>query len=187
MKSGQKLIVTLLAIIAILLGVVIFLQLNPVKKLPITNGVDAATAGEQAPTEEKDSAPPPPAENPIDDIVENVIAEEMPAGPAEVRVGAIPRQYWGIWTRRPELCGQQGADESAFQIGARKLQFWESTGEVKSVTLKNPMTVEVEADYTGEGQNWQAKSQFALSASKQDLMVGEPGKPGMWYKRCPGS
>jgi hypothetical protein len=180
----QKLIGVLLGFIAVLLGVIIFLLVRP--------SVEGEGAGNTVQSEEAapEKAPPVGADdsgvNPIDAIVENVISNDGDlVGPPAVKISTIPKQFWGRWTLKPELCGQD--DDSAIDIAPKRIQFWESAGDVQSVTITNPMTIEVAASYSGEGQTWDATANYALSGSRRELMVSSKDSKGQWYKRCPDS
>jgi len=180
----QKLIGVLLGVIAVLLGFIIFLLIRP--------SLDDAAVRNESQAEEASSAKEsgPAADesgpNPIDAIVENVISNEGDRpGPPEVRVMSIPKQFWGRWTLNPERCGTVEGDDSAVDVEPRRIQFWESAGDVESITFANPLSIAVTAAYTGEGQSWQSTTNLALSGSREKLLIsGKEGK-GQWYRRCP--
>lgn len=183
----QKLLGSLLAVIAVLLGVIIYLLVRPsVGGLEPANSVDAVAAGDNATAA---AAAPDAGDgvNPIDAIVENVISTEGvdAAGPPAVKIASIPRQFWGVWTQRPELCGRASEDDSAMDVTPKAMRFWESSGDVRSVTVTNPMTIEVAAAFSGEGQTWEATSRLSLAGSRKELLVSDPDGRGTWYKKCP--
>lgn len=180
----QKLIGLLLGFIAVLLGIIIFLLVRPSVEGDV--GGNAVQSQETAPEKAEPADTGEPGVNPIDAIVENVISNEGDvAGPPAVKIATIPRQFWGRWTLKPELCGQD--DESAIDIAPKRIQFWESAGDVQSVTITNPMNIEIAASYSGEGQTWDATATYALSGSRRELMVSSKDSKGQWYKRCPDS
>ena len=180
----QKLIGVLLGFIAVLLGVIIFLVVRPsVEGDAAGNAVEANNA---APDDVVDDSAADTEPNPIDAIVENVISNQGDlAGPPAVKIMTIPKQFWGRWTLDPARCGQDAGDESAIDIAPRRVQYWESAADVETVTVTNPMTIEVAAAYTGEGQSWNATTTYALSGSRRELMVSSKNVKGQWYKRCP--
>lgn len=182
MKRGQATTALLLAIIAALLGVVFFLLVRPsVETATLGNGIEA-----EAPPETPVAGENAPAANPIDAIVDNVIASDAPATEApQIQFSAIPRQFWGSWTQHPERCGQDDADDTLLDIAPKTVRFWESSGAVETVTLQNPMTIDVTAAFSGEGEQWESTTTYALSGSRQKLLISSRGAAPVWYQRCP--
>lgn len=74
----------------------------------------------------------------------------------------IPLKFRGKWADRPELCNSDAA-EMNMQIGAGKLEFWESQAAVKSVQ-QNGQKITITADYRGEGETWTRTTSYTLSA-----------------------
>ncbi len=182
MQNSQRWIVGLLIVIALLLAAMIILDFTDRGgEAPAGNEVIAENA--TAPVENGAVPVPVLGGDPIDAAVDNILAADADA-PVEVKVASIPRPFWGLWSQRSELCGQPEADDSALEIGARKLIFWESSGEVRSVVLKSPLSVEIAAGFTGEGENWDATGTYTLSPSKQELIVASAEGRATRYKRC---
>ena len=180
----QKLIGVMLGVIAVLLGIIIFLLVRPSLDEGVTRNETQAEEGNSA------KATPPTAEesgpNPIDAIVENVISNEGDiAGPPEVKITSIPKQFWGTWTLNPDRCGKDGDDDSAVDVEPKRIQFWESAGDVQSITFSNPLSIAVTASYTGEGQSWETTTNLALSGSREKLLISAKDGKGQWYRRCP--
>lgn len=181
----QKLIGVLLGVIAVLLGIILFLLVRPSLEEGVvhneTQAEEANTAKATGPAADE-SGP-----NPIDAIVENVISNQgdAVAGPPEVKIASIPRQFWGMWTLNPDRCGKDVGDESAVDVEPRRIQFWESAGEVQSIIFSNPLSIAVTASYTGEGQSWESTTNLALSGSREKLLISAKDGKGQWYRRCP--
>ncbi len=185
MKRGQGLIITLLVVIAGLLGVIFFQMVRPSLEGPLPgNMVQAPEADNSADAEPV--VPEKKTANPIDEIVDNVIAQDAaPPQPPQVKLASIPKQFWGNWTQHPELCGQEGADDSVLDVAPKAVRFREVAGDVESVVIQNPMTIDITASFTGQGESWQSTTTYALSGSRQELLVSQKDAKGLWYKRCP--
>lgn len=107
-----------------------------------------------------------------------------PPRPLSVRVGSIPRQFWGTWTEKPDLCGQPSLDDSILVVKARELDFYESYGAVKSVVIHNDLAITVTSSFSGEGETWNATNTYVLSGSRLDLTMSDrTGKLGTRH-RC---
>lgn len=183
MQNGQRWIIGLLILIALLLGALVFLDVSSSDEGEGSdNNVAMAEVANQS-VADVEAAKPDEGGDPIDAAVDNILAADA-AATNEVRVATIPRPFWGLWTRQPELCGKQDADDSAVEISARTVAFWEANGEVKSVTLKSPLSIAVDAAFSGEGETWQSEGSYTLSPSKLDLMITNGEGRTSRYKRC---
>lgn len=172
----------LLAVASIVLGVIISLLVQPSFDPPSgssTGGDNVASFGGKKADEAAEV-------DPIDQAIDNVMASAPPEAP-EVKAVAIPRQFWGIWTQNHELCGTDVADDTVLEISGRVLRGWETSGAVKSVVLESPMTIKVDASYIGGGENWDAVTTYALSGSRQELVVTGADGNGQLYQRCPAA
>lgn len=182
MQTGQRWIVGLLLVIAALLGALVYLDIfKSDDGAAAENGI--AAVNEVAPPANAAAAAPADAGDPIDAAVDNILAGDESAA-TEVKVTVVPRPFWGVWSQRAELCGKPESDDSAVEIGPRKLAFWESSGEVRSVVLKGPLEVEIAASFSGEGETWEGTGTYTLSPSRQDLVIASGNAKGLRYKRC---
>lgn len=104
------------------------------------------------------------------------------ASTAAAPMREIPRQFWGSWTDRPQLCGRPGLDDSLLVIRARAVDFYESHGVVRSVTVHSAQAITLTAAYRGEGRRWTDTDRFVLSRSGRELTVGGLAPP---RRKCP--
>lgn len=181
MKKGQAPLISLLAVIAALLGVIMYLLVKP-SVTPMAIGNSAAPSSEA--TSSNATENPEQTANPIDEIVNDVIANEAAAQPPQVKFTSFPKQFWGNWSQRPERCGGD-EDDSMLEITPRSIRAWEASGGVESVTLQNPLTIDVAAKFSGEGEQWETTSTYALSSTRQKMLVSTRNAQPVWYHRCP--
>lgn len=127
-----------------------------------------------------------PQAPPANESVERATAPE-PAAPLPTpeaspspAAGAatIPAAFRGEWNRKPADCGT-GGNDSRLRIEAKRLRFYESSGDVLAVQGEG-RTITVRARYSGEGQTWEAARSFTLSADGKTLSAD-----GIERTRCP--
>ena len=99
--------------------------------------------------------------------------------PGPGRREQIPVNFRGEWNARLEDCGT-GRNDSRLVIDARTIRFYESRGEVTSVTRDGPRAISVEARYRGEGETRDRTTRMTLSGDSRRLTVG-----GLTRLRCP--
>ena len=146
-------------------------------------GNEAAVAGDEslAPhmsDEELTEVPPPPplpGQNETDDQGGDGSDDEVAT--------AIPARFHGEWNQDLSACGT-GASETRLRIGADRLRFYESAGEVREVDVVSDRLIEVTATYSGEGQTWTNERQLSLSPDGDTLTVTGDGAT-MTRSRCP--
>ncbi|ESQ94327.1 hypothetical protein ABENE_02140 [Asticcacaulis benevestitus DSM 16100 = ATCC BAA-896] len=93
----------------------------------------------------------------------------------------LPEPFIGRWDASPEAC--KATSEMRLIITQTGLTFWESAGRISAVTITRPDDVTVQADFSGEGEQWQRRLHLVLSADNQTLTIDD-GKGGV-RKRCP--
>jgi hypothetical protein len=92
--------------------------------------------------------------------------------------GTIPTAFRGEWNRVPADCGK-GSNDSRLRIEAKRLRFYESSGDVLAVHGEG-RTITVRARYSGEGQTWEDARSFTLSQDGKTLSAD-----GIERTRCP--
>jgi hypothetical protein len=115
-----------------------------------------------------DAAPgpaPPPATKPA---------------PAPVRADAIPAAFHGVYDESREACARPS--QYRMTIGAREIDYHESIGTVRAVTIAGPADAVVEADYQGEGESWRSSRRLALDGDR--LTISGDGTEAVRV-RCP--
>lgn len=93
----------------------------------------------------------------------------------------IPLVFRGEWNQDLRACGT-GLNDSRLRIEARRLRFYESDGEVRTIKILSDRSVVIDAAFSGEGQAWIDKTQLVLSRSGAELMAD-----GSTLSRCPDS
>lgn len=183
MKKGQGLVVGLLILIAAMLGVVIALLVRPsVEEVVRSNVVDQNAVEDEVTTAPDESASPASDVNPIDAIVDNVISEEAGVQkPTEVKVPTIPRIFQGTWSEQPELCGRDRLEQGMVRISASRVEFPETSGQVKQVLLRGAGAMEVDAQFA----DGLARTAYSLDADRQQILVEAGDGAGTRYRRCP--
>lgn len=148
---------------------------------PLVLAAFALTACQQsAPSAERDEPPtgaptaaasPPPGAAP---------------SPSPTAATAIPQQFHGVWDYAEGSCNP--ASDLRLDIGASRIEFYESVGQVVAVEVESPATIVVEMAMEGEGEKWTSRTRFALSDDGATLTpqplepaAGEP----MPRERCP--
>lgn len=142
-----------------------FLLALPLIVVACSESPEAPPANESV---ERPTAPGPAAPLPTPD------ASPSPAADA----GTIPAAFRGEWNRVPADCGT-GSNDSRLRIDAKRLRFYESSGDVLAVHGEG-RTITVRARYSGEGQTWEDARSFTLSADGQTLSAD-----GIERMRCP--
>ncbi|MDB5699207.1 MAG: hypothetical protein JWN69_2011 [Alphaproteobacteria bacterium] len=175
---ANKLIVTLVVVIVILVGAVMFMMgrasdRDAAPAMP-TGNAQAPVAPALAPQAQV----LPPAEAPAQP------AEASPATPNEKGVPpaattSIPAAFLGEWNADPKDCGT-GLSDSRVQVEPRRVRFHESEAQVKRVTIHNPRSVTIEGPFQGEGEAWDGRLRMDLSASGEAMTIGD-----LTRRRCP--
>lgn len=108
-----------------------------------------------------------------------------PAAPASApqAAAAIPRRFRGEWNQKLADCGTS-RNATRLRIAAGRVQFHESSGKVRAVTMHGANEIEVTADLVGEGSSFSATRRWRLSASGASLRDVTDG-PGIVRRRCP--
>lgn len=93
----------------------------------------------------------------------------------------LPESFIGRWDASLEAC--KATSDMKLIITQTELAFWESAGRISGVTVKASDDVTVQADFSGEGEQWQRRLHLVLSADSQTLTIDD-GKGGVRI-RCP--
>jgi hypothetical protein len=87
-------------------------------------------------------------------------AAEPPAAPSATE-NKIPAAFHGRWDG--SLAGCVNGTEQKLTIAADALHFHESTAKPTSVTVINPTSVGINADMSGEGEEWKSSMELVLN------------------------
>lgn len=110
-------------------------------------------------------------------------APQTPSTPPSVaRSDTIPAAFLGRYDGSAEACARPS--DSKLTVGPGELRFHESIGVVRTVGIKGPEAIEVEADYQGEGESWRSVRELSLSDGGATLTIGGDGTR-MVRVRCP--
>jgi len=94
----------------------------------------------------------------------------------------IPRVFVGLFDRDPAACAAS-ASEYRLEIDPFFLQFHESLGDVRDVRRETANSIEVDADFEGEGENWSRILELSLGADGA-LTVTQPDGSRLVRTRC---
>lgn len=120
------------------------------------------------------SAPSMPAAPPVPSTP---VAPAVPPPPVEAT--SIPERFQGAWASDETACTTAG-HESRLVVAAVNLDFHESRGPVKAVTI-NGDDLTVVTQLTGEGETREATYRFTLSDGGNQLTDRDAG---MVRRRC---
>lgn len=124
------------------------------------------------------TAMPPDA---ITDTAAPVVAAPSDA-PAAARADAIPPRFHGEWNRVLSDCGT-GRNDSRLTLSADRVRFYESSGQVTSVTRYGADEIGITVEMAGEGERWTAQYRFRLSPDGRSFIdVGNDAGPTRY--RC---
>lgn len=136
-------------------------------------GLAACSQSEDASAETATSAP----------RVSETAAATQPDAPAQAPI--VPAKFHGIWDYAKGSCDP--ASDMRTEIAEHGIAFYESHGAVTGLTLESPDAILVELAMEGEGEKWQDRRRFTLSADGRTLTVTgvdqDEGEP-MPLKRC---
>jgi hypothetical protein len=90
----------------------------------------------------------------------------------DAEAARIPVRFVGEWNADLSACGT-GLSDTRLRIEPRRIRFYESDAEVRSVTILNERSIKVAASFAGEGQTWTDEVTFVLSRSGNDLSSGD--------------
>lgn len=93
---------------------------------------------------------------------------------ADVSASQVPSAFRGEWDGGPSPC-QTDPSDTRLRIGARKLEFYESDAEVKSVRSTSSRAVTIRTVSTGEGETWDSEMELVLSRSGNELTIRSEG------------
>jgi len=108
----------------------------------------------------------------------------VPVPPPSPQPGAIPSAYHGEWNIDPSACGT-GLHDSRLVIGPRRLQFYESSGDVRTVRVSGERRITVTSDFSGEGETWTGTDHFLLSPDGDSLTTSGGRGEATVRRRCP--
>ena len=113
-------------------------------------------------------------------------SSEATADPAAT---AIPAAIQGRWGLVPADCEPGRSDaKGLLTIGADKLDFYESTGTLDTISEAAPTRIRAAFDFTGEGMTWQREVVLDVQDDGATLIrreYGQDAAPGPFrYARC---
>jgi hypothetical protein len=90
----------------------------------------------------------------------------------------IPEAFRGKWSDSVETCAMTMDDTSVMRVTGAAITFYEGQATVKSVKLLSADSIEVEANWSGEGRTWSATNRLTLSRSGQAITLTGYGRNG---------
>lgn len=134
--------------------------------------VGTSPAGDAGAEDVRDAGRTPAADDRGNDTHDRTDAAP-PAAPvgddeADDDIDTIPAAFHGEWNGDRADCGT-GTGLTRLRISADRLRFYESVATVRDVDVESDRVITVTADYEGEGQTWQEKRRFSLSADGNSL------------------
>jgi hypothetical protein len=131
----------------------------------------------------QDSAPDTPADDAA--VQPDAAATDAAPSAAPSALTEIPPAFLGDWDYVDGQC--YNSSDAQLTVEPRRLQFYESSGNVTAVRQTDPSTIVVSMAMTGEGQSWTEETTFRLLDGGQVLEssftgpdAGEPFR----RKRC---
>jgi hypothetical protein len=102
---------------------------------------------------------------------------------------AVPHEYHGTYDSTPDSC--ESDSDMKLTITATTLEFYESTGTVKSIVRHKDSSITVMSEFEGEGEKWMAMDHLRLSYDDRVLTITHPVEQGLEQfdtdrVRCPG-
>lgn len=114
-----------------------------------------------------------------------LIATFAVATDAAAAAPTVPDAFRGEWRHEVSACGSTG-DDSILMIHADRLEFWESSGPVLTVTVHSPREVTLGLLMSGEGETWREDMRFRLSSDGEGLADITEGEAEPFIRRrCP--
>ena len=90
----------------------------------------------------------------------------------------LPQAFTGRWDASLEAC--KASSDMKLVVTQTELTFWESSGQISSVTINGPDDVTVKAAFSGEGEQWDRDMHLVLTNNGQTLKVDDTARV-----RCP--
>ncbi len=90
----------------------------------------------------------------------------------------LPLAFTGRWDASLDAC--KATSDMKLVVTQTELTFWESSGQISSVTINGPDHVTVKAAFSGEGEQWERDLHLVLADSGQTLKVDNTARV-----RCP--
>ena len=90
----------------------------------------------------------------------------------------LPQAFTGRWDASLESC--KASSDMKLVVTQTELTFWESSGQISSVTINGPDDVTVKAAFSGEGEQWDRDMHLVLTNNGQTLKVDDTARV-----RCP--
>lgn len=105
-----------------------------------------------------------------------------PTSPGPEEAPTIPAAFLGVWDSS-EGCTQTYS-ESRINISQTRLRFWESTGDIEQIEIKQPTKIVLSLNMNGEGETWSTTMELELLATGDLVGSSDDGGLGIW-SRCP--
>lgn len=109
---------------------------------------------------------------------------EPAANPPAAVATAIPARFVGLWAADAAGCRVPPALIDWLRVTAGGLRFHESLATVRALRPRGANAVELDLDFEGEGQQWQATRTLRLSGDV--LTLSGPDMPPISRERCAG-
>lgn len=102
--------------------------------------------------------------------------------PATEPVAVIPEAFHGEWDTDAAACKRSGS-ETRLVVAGGTMRFHESVALVRKVEVVSEETLDVTAEYRGEGQVWQNERRLTLGKGGKALTVAGEGST-LVRRRC---
>ena len=122
------------------------------------------------------------------------VADEADSGPTRAgddgtAPGAIPTAFHGVWDFAEGTCDR--ASDLRLDVGARRIEFYESVGQVTGVRAQDDGAIIVDLAMEGEGETWEQSSRLEIADDGKTLTFDDAADPeNSRYsirKRCPNA
>lgn len=110
------------------------------------------------------------------EVASSVTPPPAPASANPVVQTEIPAAFVGTWDATPEAC--KDTSVMKLTVTAKALDFWESTAYATKVTVTSTTDITVDADSSGEGEEWKDTLHMVLSDDGKTLTIND-GKTGV--------
>ena len=99
---------------------------------------------------------------------------------------ALPTAFQGYWGMTPADCDLANAAATGrIDVEGDTIRFYESKARVAKLIAGDDPSVVADLTFTGEGQHWTRRTEFALGAGGTRLLRREQGQANtITYQRC---
>ncbi|NVD45547.1 hypothetical protein [Qipengyuania atrilutea] len=104
------------------------------------------------------------------------LADETKTGPTRARdLTEIPERFRGVWDYGEGDC--MASSELRLDIGQREIEFYESVGEIRSLSQGEDGSIVLGLAMSGEGETWEQQTRLSLSEDGERLTIEDAQNP----------